>query len=94
VQNQYGCRTGFVTLYTCGFVTSTSLTVSYGATTVTNLIQVVSACANSGDSGGAFIDGNTALGILSGQSPTNPCYSYYAHVWDIGYWLGVWVKTS
>lgn len=91
---RYGCRTGITTNYTCGSVQYQSISTYYAnpGTTVDNLFTVPTACTNPGDSGGAFVDGGTALGMVSGGPPG--CETYFAHVWDVGAGLGVWVATT
>jgi hypothetical protein len=92
---RYGCRTGITTNYTCGSVQYQSISAYYAGagTTVDNLFTVPTACSNSGDSGGPFVDGGTALGMVSG-GPVGSCETYFAHVWDVGAALGVWVATT
>jgi len=91
---EYGCRSGFRTVYTCGHVAADDAVVTLEApggsgkfVTVYNELEVNGPCTNEGDSGGPFVDGGTALGVLSGGSSN--CTSWYGKVVDIKYWFGV-----
>lgn len=97
-QGEYGCRSGSVTSYTCGTISTVNGTGSYheGEGGVSHLLFVPGACLAKGDSGGPFVDGGTALGITSGwvNKPDGSCdFGVYAHAEDIGNWLGVWALT-
>jgi streptogrisin C len=61
------CRSGSTTGWQCGTVQALDQTVNYQEGTVFGLTQT-SACAEGGDSGGAFISGNQAQGMTSGGS--------------------------
>lgn len=102
---RYGCRSGQASNFTCGSVisqtNSITTTVWNGSHTVSdtqtndNMFIVGGACSADGDSGGPFIDGGTALGILAGTRRINGgCDTFYSHVYDVGYYFGVWVWTS
>lgn len=97
-QGEYGCRTGYASAYSCGSISSVNGSVGYGQGEggVTNLLVIPGACAVSGDSGGAFVDGGTALGITSGSAnyANGSCaWGLFAHAEDVGNWLGVWALT-
>ncbi|HEU0088476.1 MAG TPA: S1 family peptidase [Pseudonocardiaceae bacterium] len=62
------CRAGSTTGYQCGIVQAVDETVNYGGGEVVSGLTRTSACAEAGDSGGSFISGSQALGILSGGS--------------------------
>ncbi|MEU9889635.1 ricin-type beta-trefoil lectin domain protein [Sphaerisporangium sp. NPDC051011] len=59
------CRSGRTTGWRCGVVQSKNVTVNYSGQLVYELTQT-SACAEPGDSGGAFISGDQAQGVTSG----------------------------
>ncbi|GAB4007439.1 hypothetical protein GCM10029992_61190 [Glycomyces albus] len=59
------CRSGATTGWHCGTVQAFNQTVNYEEGTVRGLTRT-SACSDYGDSGGAFIAGNSAQGVLSG----------------------------
>lgn len=61
------CRSGSTTGWRCGTVQAKNQTVRYPQGTVYGLTRT-SACAEGGDSGGAFISGNQAQGMTSGRS--------------------------
>lgn len=61
------CRSGSTTGWRCGRVQAKNQTVRYPQGTVYGLTRT-SACAEGGDSGGAFISGNQAQGMTSGGS--------------------------
>jgi hypothetical protein len=89
VEGEFGCRSGQTTAYTCGKVGSTNVLITYeGGTQVGNLYEVPGACANPGDSGGPFVDGGTALGILSGAGG---CTTYYTQANFMTQWFGTTV---
>ena len=82
------CRSGRTTGWRCGTIQAKGVTINYQAGPVYNATQT-SACAEGGDSGGAFISGNQAQGVTSGGSgncssggttffqPVNPILSAY-----------------
>ena len=93
--NEYGCRSGRTSTFTCGLVASTSRTLEVylsgtsGPTTfVGNNFTVPGACSQPGDSGGPFVDGGIGLGVLS-SGIDSPCETNYQHVWDAAYHFGV-----
>jgi streptogrisin C len=61
------CRSGSTTQWRCGTVQALNTTVNYAEGTVSGLTRT-SACAEPGDSGGAFISGDQAQGMTSGGS--------------------------
>nr|WP_246422505.1 S1 family peptidase [Nocardiopsis mwathae] len=63
--NSSVCRSGSTTGYRCGTVQARNVTVRYVEGTVYGLTQTT-VCAERGDSGGPFITGDQAQGVLSG----------------------------
>ncbi|QSB05919.1 S1 family peptidase [Natronoglycomyces albus] len=61
------CRSGATTGWRCGTVQAFNQSVSYAQGTVHGMTRT-SACAQGGDSGGAFIAGTSAQGMTSGGS--------------------------
>jgi streptogrisin C len=59
------CRSGPTTGWRCGQVKARNVTVNYEAGKVGGLTRT-SACGNQGDSGGPFVFGGQAQGVLSG----------------------------
>lgn len=82
------CRSGRTTGWRCGTIQAKNVTVNYSQGPVYGLTQTT-ACAEGGDSGGAWISGNQAQGVTSGGSgnctsggttffqPLNPILSKY-----------------
>ncbi len=82
------CRSGSTTGWRCGTIQARNVTVNYAQGAVHGLTQT-SACAEGGDSGGAWLSGNQAQGVTSGGSgncttggttffqPLNPILSAY-----------------
>lgn len=62
------CRSGSTTGYQCGTVEALDETVNYGGGDVVEGLTRTSACAAAGDSGGPFVSGSQAQGMLSGGS--------------------------
>ncbi len=62
------CRSGSTTKYQCGEIEATDQTVNYGAGNVVSGLTRTSACAEPGDSGGPYVSGSQAQGVLSGGS--------------------------
>lgn len=60
------CRSGSSTGYRCGTVQALDQTVNYGGGQVVDGLTRTSACAEAGDSGGPFVSGTQAQGLLSG----------------------------
>lgn len=60
------CRSGSSSGYRCGTVRSLNETINYGGGDVVNGLTKTSACAQPGDSGGPFVAGTQAQGVLSG----------------------------
>lgn len=56
------CRSGSTTGWRCGVVTATNQTVNYGSGNVVSGLTRTNACAEPGDSGGAFVSDPAALG--------------------------------
>lgn len=61
------CRSGRTTGWRCGVIQAKNVTVNYSGSLVHGLTQT-SACAQGGDSGGAWITGDQAQGVTSGGS--------------------------
>ena len=61
------CKSGSTTGWTCGTIQAKNQTVRYSEGTVYGMTQT-NAYSAAGDSGGAFISGNQAQGLLSGGS--------------------------
>lgn len=59
------CRSGSTTGWRCGTILATDQTVNYPQGTVFGLTST-SACGDLGDSGGSFLSGGQAQGVLSG----------------------------
>ena len=59
------CRSGRTTGVKCGTIQAYNATVNYPEATINGLTQV-KVCAEGGDSGGSFISGDQAQGVLSG----------------------------
>ncbi|PVZ13065.1 S1 family peptidase [Actinomycetospora cinnamomea] len=59
------CRSGSTTGWRCGTVTAVDVTANYAAGPVRGLV-LTTACSEGGDSGGPFVAGSSALGVLSG----------------------------
>jgi streptogrisin C len=59
------CRSGSTTGWRCGTVTAVDVTANYAAGPVQGLV-LTTACSEGGDSGGPFVAGSSALGLLSG----------------------------
>ncbi|GAA4872380.1 S1 family peptidase [Actinomycetospora straminea] len=59
------CRSGSTTGWRCGTVTAVDVTANYAAGPVEGLV-LTTACSEGGDSGGPFVSGGSALGVLSG----------------------------
>lgn len=60
------CRSGRTTGFHCGTVTAKNVTVNYSGDGTVRGLTETNACAESGDSGGAYIAGDQAQGVLSG----------------------------
>lgn len=61
------CRSGSTTGRRCGTVTAVDVTANYAVGPVEGLV-LTDACSEGGDSGGPFLAGRSALGVLSGGS--------------------------
>jgi streptogrisin C len=66
------CRSGSTSGWHCGTIASVNQTVNYGQGTVSGLTRT-NACAEPGDSGGAWVSGSKAQGVTSGG--TGDCTS-------------------
>ena len=66
------CRSGSTTGWRCGTVEAVDQTVNYGGGDVVNGLTRTTACAEPGDSGGPFVSGSQAQGVLSGG--TGSCF--------------------
>lgn len=62
------CRSGSTTDYQCGEIEAVDQTVNYGSGDVVSGLTRTSACAEPGDSGGPYVSGSQAQGVLSGGS--------------------------
>jgi streptogrisin C len=62
------CRSGSTTGYRCGTIRARNATVNYGGGDVVSGLTQTSACAQPGDSGGSYVAGRQAQGVLSGGS--------------------------
>ncbi|MFI5612507.1 S1 family peptidase [Amycolatopsis sp. NPDC051903] len=67
------CKSGSTTGWTCGTIRAKNQTVRYPEGTVTGMV-LTNARSDSGDSGGSFISGNQAQGLLSGGDTVNTYY--------------------
>jgi len=67
------CKSGSTTGWTCGTIRAKNQTVRYQEGTVTGMV-LTNARSDHGDSGGSFISGNQAQGVVSGGDTVN---SYY-----------------
>ncbi len=63
--NSAVCRSGAVSGTRCGTITARNVTVNFGWGTVSGLTRTT-ACSKNGDSGGPFMWGSQAQGVLSG----------------------------
>ncbi|MEV0679366.1 trypsin-like serine protease [Actinosynnema sp. NPDC050436] len=101
------CKAGNTTGWTCGKVSAYNQTVRYsGESTSTKGLARSTVCTEGGDSGGAYISGNTAQGMTSGGpadghdcgfnqgSNATGSYSYYQPVVDAANYYGVTLTTS
>ncbi|MFN2496401.1 MAG: S1 family peptidase [Pseudonocardiaceae bacterium] len=60
------CRSGSTTGWQCGTVEAVDQTINYGGGDVVNGLTRTDTCAEPGDSGGPFVSGSQAQGMLSG----------------------------
>ncbi|WP_033290876.1 S1 family peptidase [Amycolatopsis jejuensis] len=67
------CKSGSTTGWTCGTIRAKNQTVRYQEGTVTGMVRT-NARSDHGDSGGSFISGNQAQGLLSGGDTVNSFY--------------------
>ncbi len=101
------CKAGNTTGWTCGKVSAYNQTVRYsGESTSTRGLARSTVCTEGGDSGGAYISGNSAQGMTSGgPADGHDCgynqganatgsYSYYQPVVDAANYYGVTLTTS
>ncbi|MEV6908308.1 S1 family peptidase [Amycolatopsis sp. NPDC051071] len=101
------CKAGNTTGWTCGKITAYNQTVRYsGESVATRGLAKSTVCTEGGDSGGAYIAGNTAQGMTSGgPSDGHDCgynqgsnatgsYSYYQPVVDAANTYGVTLTRS
>ncbi|WP_433274316.1 S1 family peptidase [Actinosynnema sp. CS-041913] len=101
------CKAGNTTGWTCGRVSAYNQTVRYsGESTSTRGLARSTVCTEGGDSGGAYISGNSAQGMTSGGpadghdcgynqgSNATGSYSYYQPVVDAANYYGVTLLTS
>ncbi len=101
------CKAGNTTGWTCGKITAYNQTVRYsGESVATTGLAKSTVCTEGGDSGGAYIAGNTAQGMTSGGpadghdcgynqgSNATGSYSYYQPVVDAANKYGVTLTRS
>ncbi|ANN18738.1 peptidase S1 [Amycolatopsis orientalis] len=101
------CKAGNTTGWTCGKITAYNQTVRYsGESVATSGLAKSTVCTEGGDSGGAYIAGNTAQGMTSGgPNDGHDCgyneganatgsYSYYQPVVDAANTYGVTLTRS
>ncbi|MFI6101609.1 trypsin-like serine protease [Lentzea sp. NPDC051213] len=100
------CKAGNTTGWTCGSITHYDQSVRYSGQSVsTNGLARSTVCTEGGDSGGAYISGNTAQGLTSGGPTDAECgwnrgagatgfYSYYQPVVDAANHYGVTITTG
>lgn len=60
------CRSGSTTGFRCGTIQNRDQTVNYGSGNVVYGLTHTSVCGEPGDSGGAYLNGTEAQGVLSG----------------------------
>ena len=93
------CRSGRTTGLKCGTIQAYNATVSYPEATINGLTQV-KVCAEGGDSGGSFISGDQAQGVLSGGNynckgkNAQLATSYFQPVGEIQQNNGLTLKTQ
>ncbi len=68
------CKSGSTTGWSCGTIQETDVTVSVNDAAGTHTVNsiIATTCADHGDSGGAAMTGNTAIGLVS-AGPDLPC---------------------
>nr|WP_042191601.1 S1 family peptidase [Kibdelosporangium sp. MJ126-NF4] len=100
------CKAGNTTGWTCGKITHYNQSVQYSGESVTTTgLARSTVCTEGGDSGGAYISGNTAQGMTSGGPGNSECgfnqganatgfYSFYQPVVDAASYYGVTLLTS
>lgn len=101
------CKAGNTTGWTCGKISAYNQTVRYsGESVATTGLARSTVCTEGGDSGGAYIAGNTAQGMTSGgPADGHDCgfnqganatgsYSYYQPVVDAANTYGVTLTRS
>lgn len=100
------CKAGNTTGWTCGSITHYNQSVRYSGESVTTTgLARSTVCTEGGDSGGAYISGNTAQGMTSGGPGNAECgwnrgtaatgfYSFYQPVVDAANFYGVTITTS
>lgn len=101
------CKAGNTTGWTCGKITAYNQTVHYsGESVATSGLARSTVCTEGGDSGGAYIAGNTAQGMTSGgPADGHDCgfneganatgsYSFYQPVVDAANTYGVTLTRS
>lgn len=62
------CRSGSTTGYRCGTIQNGDQTVNYGGGNIVYGLTNTSVCGEPGDSGGSYVSGTQAQGMLSGGS--------------------------
>jgi len=93
------CRSGRTTGVKCGTIEAYNTTVNYAEGAVSGMTRV-KVCAEGGDSGGSFISGDQAQGVLSGGNysckggQASLATSYFQPVGEILQSNGLVLKTS
>jgi streptogrisin C len=89
------CRSGSTTGWRCGTVQAKNQTVNYSQGTVTGLTRT-NACAEPGDSGGAWLSGQQGQGVTSGGSGncTTGGTTFFQPLGEILSAYGLTLKTS
>ncbi|MFI6508724.1 ricin-type beta-trefoil lectin domain protein [Streptosporangium sp. NPDC050855] len=89
------CRSGRTTGWRCGVIQAKNVTVNYSGSLVHGLTQT-SACAEGGDSGGAYITGDQAQGVTSGGAGncSNGGHTFYQPLNEILSVYGLTLTTT
>jgi streptogrisin C len=84
------CRSGSTTGWRCGRVLAHNVTLTYVTGDVLHGLTKTDACAQPGDSGGSFVSGKRAIGVVSGGTVGQICndgsnnwLSYYQPIKEI-----------
>ncbi|WP_189210467.1 fibronectin type III domain-containing protein [Actinokineospora fastidiosa] len=90
------CHTGNTSKWQCGTVTYVNETVNYGGGIVIEGLTFTTACSRGGDSGGAWLRGDKAVGLHSGgpaQCVSNPSKDQQSIFQPVGEALRKWNLT-